>query len=236
MELFYSENLLLRDTQVFLSEEEGHHLRKVLRKKQGDSIQITNGKGALADAVVAGEKSQMVVCDVHSIQHVTPPPERNIHVALSAIRPNRQDWAVEKLTELGVGSISFFHSQFTSVRAFKADHLRKIAISAMKQSQQCYLPQISAPVPFSKWIKLLSNDNDQVRLLAHLNNSSESLSQIGRGKQAVVVAIGPEGGFSEGELRLAVENGFTLVRINNHILRTETAAVIGAAQIKMSIG
>lgn len=236
MELFYSENLSLQTTHVLLGKEEGRHLRKVLRKRQGDLIQITDGKGIHAEAVIAGEESQGVVCEIHSIQHVAPPPERNIHIALSTIRPNRQDWAVEKLTEMGAGSISFFHSQFTSVRAFKADHLRKISISAMKQSRQCYLPQINAPVPFSRWLCSLPAGDNQIRFLAHSEDSSKDIKKFKWENQFVVAAIGPEGGFSEKELHLGVEKGFAPIRIDNHILRTETAAVIAITRIKMLIG
>jgi len=229
MEVFYSEELTDQTNQINLSKEESRHLRRVLRKKAGDLVQITNGKGLLANASITDEK----YCTIQSIQLVPSPPERRIHIALSTIRPNRLDWAVEKLTELGVGSISFFHSQFTSVRSFKADHLHKIAISAIKQSRQCFLPQIKSPLPFFEWIQSLSKEDDQIRLLAHLNNSSKNLSEIKWGKQAVVVTIGPEGGFSEEELNFAAENGFELIRIDNHILRTETAATVAAAQLKM---
>ena len=233
MGLFYSENLSSQNKQVLLGEEEGRHLQNVLRKKQGDSIQITNGKGLLAEALIVAGKTKSLVCDVQSLRHMPSPPERNIHIALSTIRPNRLDWAVEKLTELGVGSISFFHSQFTSVRAFKADHLRKIAISAMKQSRQCFLPDINTPLPFSNWLQSLPKKGSQVRLLAHLEESSKDPRQVKWGEKSLVIAIGPEGGFSENELTLATENKFVTVKIDNHILRTETAAVTAASQVKL---
>lgn len=236
MEYFYSENLSLQDKQITLSEEESHHINKVLRKKPGDHIQITNGMGLLADVIIEDEKSESIICTIQSIEMIPPSPERNIHIALSTIRPNRMDWAIEKLTELGVGTISFFHSQFTSVRAFKTDHLHKITISAMKQSKQVYLPKINSPLPFSKWIESIVKKENQILLLTHLNDYSMNISVIQLKNKSVIVAIGPEGGFSEEEIKQAQEHGFKLVRIDNHILRTETAAVISATQLKMLIG
>jgi 16S rRNA (uracil1498-N3)-methyltransferase len=236
MELFYSKDLSSREKQILLSGEESRHLQKVMRKKRGDIIQITNGKGLLVTALIAGEKSQSLLCDIQSIQAMPPPAARKIHIALSTIRPNRLDWAVEKLTELGVGSISFFRSQFTSVRSFKAEHLQRIAISAIKQSRQCFLPQINSPLPYLEWIQSLPKVDTQVCLLAYLSNSSKNLSEIKWGEQAVFIAIGPEGGFSDEELNVAAQNEFKMVRIDDHILRTETAAVIAAAQVKLLIG
>lgn len=237
MEFFYSENLSTKDNQIQLSQEESQHLRKVLRKKAGDRIQVTNGKGLLADGIILDDKSKTIIHNLQTIKIISLPPERNIHIALSTIRPNRSDWAIEKLTELGVGTISFFHSEYTSVRAFKADHLHKIAISAIKQSRQVYLPQINSPLPFFKWIESFTKEeNDQFRILAHLNNSSEHLAEIKFKKQSVIAAIGPEGGFSKEELNIAIKNRFNLVKIDNHILRTETAAVVAAAQLKMLMG
>jgi 16S rRNA (uracil1498-N3)-methyltransferase len=106
----------------------------------------------------------------------------------------------------------------------------------MKQSRQCYLPQINPPVPFSEWVYSLPAGNSWIRFLAHLEDSAKNMMKLKWENQFVIAAIGPEGGFSEEEFHLAVENGFEPVRIDNHILRTETAAVIAAAQIKTLIG
>lgn len=241
MEYFFSENLTEQSKQIRLSHEESRHLRKVLRKRQGDTIKITDGKGLLADAIIAGEKSKSLICEVQSVRPVPPPPERRIHIALSTIRPNRLDWAVEKLTELGVGTISFFYSGFTSVKLFKADHLRKISISAIKQSEQAYLPRIIPPLPFSEWIRSFEKADNQICLLAHLKEDVPRIPQLQfetphpRNQPMIVVAIGPEGGFLEQELTAACKKGFQLVSLDNHILRTETAAMVAAAQAKLLI-
>lgn len=238
MEIFYSENLTEQSKQIQLSQGESRHLSKVLRKNAGEAINITNGKGLLAKAVIGREKSKSIICEIQSACQVSSPPERNIHIALSTIRPNRMDWTVEKLTELGVGTISFFHSQFTSVRSFKADHLKKIAIGGIKQSQQAHLPQLNPPLPFPEWLQSLDKIENQIRFLAHLSSNAQSLSEIkleniGVNNQSpIVVAIGPEGGFSEEELTMPCEQGFRLVSLDNHILRTETAAIVAAALAK----
>ena len=237
MEIFYSEDLTAQSKQIRLSQEESWHAFKVLRKKVGDNLHITNGKGLMAEGVVTGENSKAVSCDIQSTQKVKPPPEKNIQMALSTIRPNRMDWAVEKLTELGVGTISFFHSQFTSIRTFKTEHLEKIAIGAIKQSGQAYLPQVNKPCSFPDWIHSLPTTGGQIRLIGHLNDNARNISEIPFGnldptKSSAIIAIGPEGGFSEEELSMACERDFRIVSLDNHILRSETAAVVAATQAK----
>lgn len=235
MELFFSENLNDGDNEVRLSADESRHLLRALRKKSGEHIRITNGCGLLVEAEIGDNDRANVLCRILSNRMLPPPPERNIHIALSTIRPNRMDWAVEKLTELGVGSISAFHSQYCSVKSFKPEHLRKIAISAIKQSGQAYLPEIYAPLPFSDWIEK-SPSNNSLNLIAHNGDTSLTMSQIGsRNLSEVQIAIGPEGGFSEDEIMMAMENGFQMLKLDNHTLRSETAAVAAVVQVKLLV-
>lgn len=240
MEIFYSEDLTGQSRQIQLSAEESRHLRKALRKKAGDQIRITNGMGLVAEAVIRQERSKSTVCEIQAIRLLPPAPEKNIHLALSTIRPNRQDWAVEKLTELGIGTISFFRSQFTSMRSFKAGHLKKIAISAIKQSGQAYLPQINPPLPFGEWIQSLPEGSDQLRLIAHLSKEAPRTLEAHLQKPkltipSIIVAIGPEGGFAEQEVTMACANGFQIITLDEHVLRSETAAVVAAALAKSVI-
>ncbi|NIW79282.1 MAG: RsmE family RNA methyltransferase, partial [Calditrichae bacterium] len=109
--------------------------------------------------------------------------------------------------------------------------------SAMKQSKQSYLPQINSPLIFSQWLeKLAAADLNQSRLFAHLSHHPKLVDQIPIKKETpIIIAIGPEGGFSENEARLAERCNFQPISLGNHILRTETAAVTAVAQVKLKL-
>jgi 16S rRNA (uracil1498-N3)-methyltransferase len=209
MELFYCPELSASSGSVTLSAEESHHARRVFRKRSGEPIELTNGKGLRSAAIITDSSSQKISCKIESIQQIPSPPERNIHIAMAAIRPNRMDWAVEKLTELGVGGIQPLFTGFTSVKAFKSEHLGKIAVSAMLEK-------------------------DSLRLIAHLTPESKTISQFRQiSVSRIVFLIGPEGGFSDAEVILARRHNFYPLKLAGQVLRSETAAVTAAAQAKV---
>lgn len=234
MELFYCPELSETSISVSLPPEESHHALRVLRKRPGDLLELTNGRGVLASAVIEQVKPPQISCKIDNVRQVSPPPECSIQVAVSTIRTNRMDWAIEKLTELGVGSIQPLHCRFTSVKAFKIEHAIKISISAMKQSGQAYLPEINLPLPFRDYLQQLPSPENQLRLIAHLAENAKSFREINFNPQnSLIILIGPEGGFSREEVALAREAGFTAIKLADQILRTETAAVTALAQAKV---
>lgn len=233
MEYFYCPNLQMTSQSVDLSPEESHHLKRVFRKQRGEKITLVNGKGGKAIAAIASESKKQVSCQVINYQNISPLPGRNIHIAMALIRPNRLDWAVEKLTELGIGSISLLKTQFTQVKAFKQAHLEKIMISAMKQSKQVFMPALHAPVSFPAYLQTLSDTMPDGRFIAHLGNSAKPVSQLLSGTNFLQthILIGPEGGFSTDEIALCAQHNFAKITLGPTILRAETAAIFAAAAI-----
>jgi 16S rRNA (uracil1498-N3)-methyltransferase len=232
MDRFFAENLTDTTHHIELSQEESHHLVKVLRKRVGDEVELLNGNGLSVKAVVSEIARNSVVCQVLSIQH-SPAPLAKIKVALSCIRPNRMDWAVEKLTEIGVAEIIPLLCEFTSVKHFKMQHNQKIAVSALKQSGNPFLPAIQEPVHLSEWLQHCDPDKNTLRVVCHPDENATDLLSFNNSHKTIeeiVIVIGPEGGFSANELNLFANSGFRNVRLANNILRTETAAVVAAAQ------
>lgn len=230
-EFFFCPELSEQSPVVRLSREESRHAHRVLRKRTGEVIALTDGAGLLATAEITGEMAQQLECTIREISRVAPPPGRLIHLAMATVRPNRMDWAVEKCSELGTGSIFPIITHYTGIRTFKREHLRKIAISAMKQSKQAYLPLLYPPLPFNDWLTQLSVRESSQRFIAHLSDSAVSLNQLELvPQQALVIAVGPEGGFSDTEIRQAEKMGFQQIKIAGQVLRTETAAVAALAQ------
>lgn len=234
MDAFYCPALSPTESQVTLSPKESHHLIRVFRKQPGQCIRLTDGRGHLAAAEIVSSHARGVVCQIRDIRHF-PRPEPRIHVGLATLRPNRMDWAVEKLTELGVAGIQTLRTRHTSVHAFKQQHLQKVAISALKQSGQAYLPDLKAPLDLSVWLREASAAADSIRLLAHPDAAAVSVAALERetGRE-IRIGIGPEGGFAPDEVQQAVAAGFQLIKLTDTILRAETAAVVAAAQLILS--
>ena len=224
MSWFYAENLRGDQTRIELSPGEHRHLLTVLRAGPGTPLTLTNGQGLVAEGTVEHVGRRETVCAISEVRRMPPSRNHNLTVALSTIRPARMDWAIEKLTELGIGYIQPLICEHSSIRNFKRDHLAKIAISAIKQSQQAWLPTFGEPIPFAEW---LSAANPQAVFIAEKQENPLPFPSLNP-ENPVAVAIGPEGGFSPGELALARDLGIGVITLNDTILRTETAAVAAA--------
>lgn len=233
MEYFYCPDLSEDSDLISLPAEEAHHLRNVFRKSPGEMIVLTNGLGLTAAAEIEAVGKKGVACKVMEVIEQAPSLSRRISVALALIRPNRMDWAVEKLTELGVGSIHPVSTHFTSVNVFKEKHLRKIMISALKQSKQAFLPELKPLMSFNDWITENNSYPDRIKLVAHMATDAADISRLSLslGKK-IAIAVGPEGGFSVEEIAGCEQSGFRKVKLDSHILRAETAAISAVVHLK----
>jgi 16S rRNA (uracil1498-N3)-methyltransferase len=135
------------------------------------------------------------------------------------------EWLVEKATEIGVASVTMAHCQRSERKNINQDRLRKMAIAAMKQSQQTWLPEIRDVCPFNDIIKLTYDQN----FIAYVDDTnSEHLKNLAVGNKSYGLLIGPEGDFTDEEIQLAINNHWKKVSLGPTRLRTETAALMGA--------
>ncbi len=235
MPYFYHADLTIDTTELHFSPEEAHHIRRVFRKQPGEQISITNGAGLLALASIEYQHG-VVRCRIQEVRETPRRTEQQVTIALSTIRPNRMDWAVEKLTELGVDAIQPLWCHHTTIRTFKAKHLQKIAISAIKQSEQTYLPQIFPPLELMEWVNSQAVRRTTCRYIAHRADPAPLwLQHRPAPGDTTIIAIGPEGGFSETEIKQLISRNFLPVKLAEQILRTETAAVLAAGYFKCPI-
>ncbi len=231
-DLFYCPGFEPGAQHVTLELEESRHIRKVLRKKAGETIDLTDGRGHRITGLVSDSPGREVSIKIEDIEKVPFPIENRIEVAVSVIRPNRMDWAVEKLVELGVEKISPLVWSRTVYEKIKTDHLSRIAVSAMKQSNQYHLPEIGPLQKGSEWL-LSVGQQSGLKLIAHPGTEFiTSLTRFSGETGNIVAAIGPEGGFDEKELKMATDCNFHQVSLSHTILRTETAAVTAVSQLK----
>ena len=223
MILFYDIHLEDSISDFSFSKDESKHLSKVLRKKAGDQITITNGKGLEWNGELTHVASNSTRAKkIDSYQHSVP--EKQIHLAIAPTKSsNRMEWLIEKLTELGIASITPLLCKHSERKVTKALRFEKIAIAALKQSQQFYLPEIHPLISFSDFLK----NNNQNAYIAHCQKSPKlNLSDFPLNQNSITILIGPEGDFSQEEIDAAVNAGSHSVSLGNQRFRTETAGLL----------
>jgi 16S rRNA (uracil1498-N3)-methyltransferase len=229
MQLFYNPDITPGTTTFLFDKEESRHIVKVLRKKEGDTIAITNGSGYLftSEITFANEKKCEVL--VTAEQFFEPAPYQ-LHLAVAPTKLNdRYEWFLEKAVEIGITQITPIICEHSERIAFKADRFEKIVQTAMKQSLQFYLPVLHEPVPFSTFV---NEFKEGALFIAHCEETDKKLLKHAlQPKQVTTILIGPEGDFSTKEINQALGLGYIPVSLGNTRLRTETAAIVAAHSV-----
>lgn len=224
MYLFYCPDI---ETQHTLSEEESGHCVRVLRYSIGDEILITDGKGTTYTARITNPHPKH--CEFEILTREPQAKGHNIHLHI-AIAPTknveRLEWMIEKCTEIGVDEITPLLCRFSERKQLRTDRLQKIILSAAKQSLTPYLPVLHELTPYDAFVRDQAA-KEQQNFIAHCYKEDKRVLQheIVPGRD-VLVLIGPEGDFSEQEVKEALDLGFVPVSLGNSRLRTETAGVV----------
>lgn len=219
----YADDTLTSDT-IELEEQEARHLRDVMRIKVGETVEVFNGKGVVATAVVSKAAKRCVELQLQSRRTV----ERiltGITIAAAIPKGDRFKWMIEKLTELNVDRFIPLQTRRSVVSpgGAKFGKMQHAIIAAAKQCRRDDLMEIA---PIMKWDDAVTQFGSNMLLAdpdGHL-----AMSMICE-QQTTVFAVGPEGGFSPEETQLAIDAGAKPVCFGNTILRIETAAVAAAA-------
>ncbi len=216
-----------------LSPSEAHHLTGVLRLNIGDKIELFDGKGSVAKAVIATAKKRNVTLAIEHLQRDAPRQNQRIVLASSIPKTDRFDWLTAKATELGVDRITPVIFEKTVKLPNNPKILTRwqnIAISSAKQCRRVFLPQIDNPTQLDEAIDNLKNTypNSQL-LLASPEAQAPSLAQLPKNDRDIIIFIGPEGGITNAEEQLLIQNSAQPVRLTSTILRVETAAIAAAA-------
>jgi 16S rRNA (uracil1498-N3)-methyltransferase len=223
MILFFDKDIKAKFSEFSFSKEESKHLTKVLRKKIGDKITITNGNGLeWQGELINISSSSTIAKKIKSLQHTQP--IKLIHLAIALTKNNnRIEWLIEKLTELGIASITILLCEHSERKVDRTLRFEKITIAALKQSQQFYLPKIQPLKTFSDFI----GGGVTNGYIAHCKESSkENLANYNLNQDEVTLMIGPEGDFSLREIELAEQAGIHSVSIGSQRFRTETAGLL----------
>ena len=229
MQLFYNPDIDETTESFSFDKEESRHIIKVLRKKDSDILHVTNGLGLLFETEITLASDNKCTVQVISVKKADEPKFR-LHLAVAPTKMNdRYEWFLEKATEIGIHEITPVFCDRSERKTINPERFEKIILSAMKQSNETFLPKLNQAVSFKEFIK---QKNEGLNLIAHCEETDKkSLKEILRPNENITMLIGPEGDFSEKEIVLALENNFQPVTLGNTRLRTETAAIVACHSV-----
>jgi len=239
-EIFYTRPETVRTNYFILEAQDYQHAFRVLRKKIGDTVSAIDGEGrTFTGTIVRKLTGKRFECKIEKTVLRSGEPVTDVTIYLGLIKASRFETFIEKGVEIGVKKIVplITERSFKEVSTHKLARWNSIAIAAMKQCRRSLLPEISAPVDFRDFAE--STEKYDLRLIARKDKFSKNFSSLlkelitgSAGK--IAIAIGPEGGFSGGEIELAEANGFLKVKFGERRLRAETAAIVALTTILFS--
>ncbi|QDC79301.1 16S rRNA (uracil(1498)-N(3))-methyltransferase [Candidatus Methylopumilus universalis] len=227
---YHSEKLELKHV-VELIAQTHIHATKVLRLKVGDQFALFNGDGYDYVAKVielSKHKTSVEIIDRYRVNHESP---LKITLAQGLAAGDKMDWIIQKAVELGIQSIQPLLTERSIVKLDreradkKLEHWRTVAISACEQTGRSIIPDILSPIHIVQW---LSNQNQIANSLKLILTpaKAQNINHLEKPSSPVVFMVGPEGGFSEKEMNLALSGSFVPVNFGKRVLRTETASVV----------
>ena len=228
----FAPDLAANPATYALAEDESKHAVRVLRLGPGAPVRLVDGRGTQASARIAEASPRRCVLELVS-QTFSPPRPYFVHLALAPTKNlDRLEWLVEKAVEIGVERLSFLRCARSERRELKLERLEKIAVSALKQSGQAYLPQLDELTDFAQ---LLPQLDPATTFIAHLvAGERQALAAVAGAAPRCGVLIGPEGDFTPAEIELALSRGIRPVTLGGSTLRTETAALVALLTVQVA--
>lgn len=234
MELFYSADI--EGDLVRLDQEESGHCVRVLRHRAGDEVSVIDGRGNLYGCRLIDADQKAAVARIESRTEGFGTHPYNLTIAVCPTKnTDRIEWFAEKATEIGVDTIAPVIGEHSERKVFKTDRIKRIVLSAAKQSLKGAIPDVLDSVSVKDFIE--SSDNEALKLICYcfegeiMRISIKEELMKNSDNRNVIVLIGPEGDFSENEVKLALEHGWRPVHLGPSRLRTETAALTAVSAV-----
>ncbi|MGC2048214.1 MAG: 16S rRNA (uracil(1498)-N(3))-methyltransferase [Gallionella sp.] len=219
-----------------LPPEAAYHAARVLRLREGDPVQIFDGRGNERRGVIAELGGKRVVIGGISAIDMDRESPLKVLLAQALTSSEKMDWVLQKATELGVTDIQPLNTErsvakLTAERVSKRlEHWQQVVISACEQCGRSTLPQIYAPMDIMAWLQQMREMPVSKYIL--LPEGAASLPTQAKPQGKVVLLIGAEGGFTAAESDAAMQCGFDSIRMGSRVMRTETAAIAGLAALQ----
>jgi 16S rRNA (uracil1498-N3)-methyltransferase len=229
MQVFYAPDI--SGQSYTLDQNESKHVVRVLRMNRGAQVRLIDGKGNLYEGIIEEPDQKKCLIEIKSVIRDFEKRNYQLHIAISPLKnPERFEWFVEKAVEIGIDKITPLICKNTEKPGIKADRLRNIIISAMKQSLKAKEPVLNSIKTFEDFI----NDEHEGKLMiAHCFGDIErkKISEVYHRGENAVILIGPEGDFSREEVEETMSNYFTHIHFGTSRLRTETAGIAACHSI-----
>jgi 16S rRNA (uracil1498-N3)-methyltransferase len=220
---------------ITLDEDTSKHVTQVLRMKEGEKLNLTDGKGNLLTSEIVDDHKKH--CEVRVVATSNQQPAtRKISIAISLLKNSaRFEWFLEKATEIGINEIIPLICDRTGKQKFREDRLKNILVSAMLQSQQCWLPVLHKPMDYELIFRQEEIIHASQKFIAHcIEDQKRNLADlVNETLPSQIILIGPEGDFTAEEVQLAIHNHFDAVSLGDTRLRAETAGVVAAAILRI---
>lgn len=229
MNIFYTPDI--SGNNYTLSEEESKHCIRVLRKEKGQMLTLVDGRGCWYEAEIVDPNPKRCLVEVRQSREEEQSRPK-LHIAIAPTKNNeRTEWFLEKATEIGVAEVTLLLCEHSERRQINVERFEKVMISAMKQSLKATLPRLNNLTNFETFVKDCAAAD---RFIAHCydGNKTHLYNNLKMGND-VVVLIGPEGDFSEEELKQALDFGFAGISLGDSRLRTETAGVVACEMVNL---
>ncbi|MDP4116899.1 MAG: RsmE family RNA methyltransferase [Bacteroidota bacterium] len=221
-ELYYSS--LINNNQIIIADEDFKHAAKVMRHVVGDQLFVTDGTGNIYETIITEIKKDCILSDIGQ-QYSFKNKYKNLFFCIPKLKsPERFEFALEKCTELGITNFIIFNADHSVAKGDKIERWQKIVLAAMKQSLNCYLPQI---IPINR-LNNLSEGGIKVIFEQNSNNSFLDFSNI-EGNDYYFI-FGPEGGLSKKEIEIF--DNSVIYNLAENRLRAETAIIKTASMLK----
>ena len=229
MEYYYTDTENITEKVLRITGDEAHHLKNVMRKNKGNEIWVTNGEKFLYKTQIISAGKEDITCEILNTFYNVNEPSKKIHLYLALLKnPSRFEFAIEKSVEIGVNEITpLITEHVINKETEKTERWQSIALSAMKQSQRCYLPKINRPVNFNEALKI---PGDNIKIIAH-EKADDEYKFVTESGNEISLFIGPEGGFSDDEIDKAKIHDFKLLNLGKRKLRSETAALVSLSRL-----
>ena len=228
MNYFFSKDII--DDKIILSNKEMIHCVKVLRHKVEDRIKVVDGKGNLYEVEISSITSDK--CETKIINTKTIKNKVKVHLIICPTKNHKRiEWMLEKIVEIGVDRVSFIISKNTIRKNVNMERLNKIALSAMKQTQNAFLPVIDDCIKFKDVFSLVKSKEKYIAHLNKKNNIHLNLSINNTNSRCIM--IGPEGDFTDEEVEYSLKKGFKEVSLGISRLRTETSGIVSTTILNL---
>ncbi|HKK24176.1 MAG TPA: RsmE family RNA methyltransferase [Gracilimonas sp.] len=218
--IFYSEPATIVNGFLELRGQEAKHASKVMRFKVGDTLHASDGVGNIYESEIIEINKSKITGRITETIHEEQPGFKKV-VAFGAIKKrDRLEFAIEKAVELGAWEICIFHADHSERSRINKERIQTIALSAFKQCKRFWLPKV---VFIDSLDEVMDHYADHKPIMAFMQAGTEEPTELKESKN--IFLVGPEGGFSDREAKIAVEKGAKLITLGAYRLRAETAVM-----------